>query len=339
MERPKIKIKFVDFGGTEEFYQPYFCNLIGSFAQVEISDHPDYIFYSTYGYEHLNYDCIKIYYASEELEPDFNVCDYAIGYTDISFYDRYLHLPLFAYPASVEKTKKALYRNFDDQKVNQNRDKFCNFIYSNGKGDPFRAEVFHALSKYKHVDSAGRYLNNMGNIDIAGSRYATNYEESKIKFLESYKFTIAMSNAQKFGYLDEKIFDAWLAGSVPIYWGDPKISEFFNPESFIDCTMCKTPEEVVEKVKEIDSSPEKYLAMQKAPITLCPEKIEYYFNEQRIVDFLKNIFLQEYFYARRVSNGIWAKNHIKQRKLIAKIESSALSKLKKKVDYYLTRLK
>lgn len=339
MEKPKIKIKFVDFGGTEEFYQPYFCNLIGSFAQVEISDNPDYIFYGVFGCRHLDFDCIKIFVNTEEIEPDFNICDYAIGYIDITYYDRYLYIPMFAYPQYIPDVKKALKKHESPEAFFAGKTEFCNFIYSNGAGDPFRDNVFKALNAYKHVDSAGRHLNNMGNKKAAGDRYASNWEEEKKAFMRKYRFSISMSNAQKFGYLDEKIFDAWLAGSVPIYWGDPKISEFFNPESFIDCTMCKTPEEVVEKVKEIDSSPEKYLAMQKAPITLCPEKIEYYFNEQRIVDFLKNIFLQEYFYARRVSNGIWAKNHIKQRKLIAKIESSALSKLKKKVDYYLTRLK
>lgn len=337
MTNPVVKINFVDFGSIKEYYQGYIVQILGKFSQVEISENPDYLFYSTYGSEHLQYSCIKIYWQVEELEPDFNMCDYAIGYTNIAFYDRHLYLPLFASPSGTFRIKRSFEKHKQANDFYLLRRKFCNFIYSNGKGDKFRENAFHALNGYKRVDSAGRFLNNMGNTDIAGSRANEDYEETKIEFLKDYRFTIAMSNAQKFGYLDEKMFDAWIAGSIPIYWGDPKANEYFNPEAFIDCTRCKTAQEVLEKVREIDEDDDKYLAMQKAPITRNREELEKFLDENRIIEFLKHILLQDILEAKRVSGGIWSQEYHKKLLIVDNIEKTFLCRTYKKISYSLKR--
>jgi hypothetical protein len=36
------------------------------------------------------------------------------------------------------------------------------------------------------------------------------------------------------GYITEKIFDCFYAGTVPIYYGASDISDFIDPKSFID---------------------------------------------------------------------------------------------------------
>jgi len=49
-----------------------------------------------------------------------------------------------------------------------------------------------------------------------------------------FGYVIAMENKVAPGYLTEKIGYAFLAGTVPIYWGDRvTVEEFFNPSSFI----------------------------------------------------------------------------------------------------------
>ncbi|WP_281650799.1 glycosyltransferase family 10 [Helicobacter bilis] len=75
-----------------------------------------------------------------------------------------------------------------------------------------RDMFFEALSKYKRVDSGGRWKNNIGgNVD------------DKIEWLKSYKFNLCFENSSYPGYLTEKLFDAFLAGCVPIYWGDTSL--------------------------------------------------------------------------------------------------------------------
>ena len=53
----------------------------------------------------------------------------------------------------------------------------------------------------------------------------------------------------------------YLVGSIPIYWGNPLVSEYFNPESLINCHEFSSFDEVIAHLLEIDQSPvllEKY---------------------------------------------------------------------------------
>ena len=78
------------------------------------------------------------------------------------------------------------------------------------------------ILNYKKVDMGGIYLNNVGG-PIA----------NKIEFLSSYKFSIAMENTEGDGYISEKIYDSFISGTIPIYYGDYTIDEYINPKSFI----------------------------------------------------------------------------------------------------------
>lgn len=57
---------------------------------------------------------------------------------------------------------------------------------------------------------------------------------SKLEVLASYKFTFCPDNQRYPDYIDEKIFDALFAGSIPIYYGAPNISEYVPEDCFID---------------------------------------------------------------------------------------------------------
>lgn len=52
--------------------------------------------------------------------------------------------------------------------------------------------------------------------------------------LRNHRFTLCFENCVFPGYVTEKIFDALLAGSVPIYLGAPDITGFVPQEAFID---------------------------------------------------------------------------------------------------------
>ena len=57
--------------------------------------------------------------------------------------------------------------------------------------------------------------------------------KDKIKFLSSYKFSFAMENSKGDGYSTEKIIESFLAGTIPIYYGDYMVDEFLNPKAYI----------------------------------------------------------------------------------------------------------
>jgi hypothetical protein len=58
--------------------------------------------------------------------------------------------------------------------------------------------------------------------------------DDKLMTISSYRFNLCLENCQYPGYLTEKIFDAMLAGTVPVYLGAPDVTDFVPKECFID---------------------------------------------------------------------------------------------------------
>lgn len=57
---------------------------------------------------------------------------------------------------------------------------------------------------------------------------------TKAEVLRQSRFSIVYENAIFRGYITEKIFDAFCAGNVPIYWGAPDITKYIPKACFID---------------------------------------------------------------------------------------------------------
>lgn len=227
----------------------------------------------TFGFKHLKYDCIKIFYTGENVFPNFNICDYAIGPHNLKLEKRYLQLPIYLIKnGNFIKLPERKKINKEDLKTKK---EFCNFIYSNKNGNPIRKEFFDELSKYKNIISAGKFLNNTG--------YAI---KNKIEIQKQCKFTIAFENEKYPGYSTEKIIDAFIARTIPIYWGDETITDNINQKSFIYCNSSKDIPDVIRRIKQIDKNDDLWLKMANEPIFLQKdyEKIK----EKELEDFLIN---------------------------------------------------
>lgn len=281
----KIKIDFIDFWDLNK-EDNAITNALKKRYNVEISNEPDYIFCSVFGYNHFKYNkAIKILVLGENLAPDFNLYDYAIGFYDIEFEDRYLKYNILL--------EKEIYEIIQKRKTNIKKldRKFCAFVYGKSVCNPMRIHLFDKLNEYKKVDSGGLLKNNIG-------RKIGSKKIDKINFQKQYKFVIACENQQFPEYNTEKIFEAFASNAIPIYWGDPKIDEIYNEESFINCNKLKDLDEVLKVVKEIDNDDEKYIKMLEAPIF---KDKDYYIKEQeKIEKFLFNIFDKEKENAKKV---------------------------------------
>jgi hypothetical protein len=55
-----------------------------------------------------------------------------------------------------------------------------------------------------------------------------------IDVLSKYKFVVCFENSYSAGYLTEKIFNCFFAGTLPIYKGCPDIANYIQPSCFID---------------------------------------------------------------------------------------------------------
>lgn len=58
-------------------------------------------------------------------------------------------------------------------------------------------------------------------------------DETLLKIFNQYKFIVCFENSKTDGYITEKIFNAFLAKTIPIYDGAPNITSFIDPNSFV----------------------------------------------------------------------------------------------------------
>jgi hypothetical protein len=260
----KIKIKISNFNPEVQLSFSYFIyQSLKKYYDVEFSENPDYLFYHESSYEHVQYNCVKIFYTGENISPNFNLCDYGISFDYMQFEDRSFRMPVYLVAAFYNQKDIELAGgqiDFSQQGVFTKEDlakktEFCSFVYSNYLAEESRQEIFDALSAYKKVNSGGGYLNNVG------GRVA-----SKFEFESKHKFSIAFENSSRLGYTTEKIVCSLAANTIPIYWGNTAIGREFNEKRFINCHDYKSFAEVVERVKEIDANDELYLRIINQPI-------------------------------------------------------------------------
>ena len=259
------------------------------------SDNPDYIIFDVFGCSHLDeiyQNSIKIAFFTENQIPDFNIADYAIGQSHIIYLDRYFKRSYFL---GLLFTFNNRYLQLIRKKVlnSHKRKKFCAALISNTIiTDYFRLEFIEELNKYKNIDMGGSYKNNVGG-----------YIQNKIKFLSSYKFSIAMENTEGNGYLSEKIIESFMSGTIPIYYGDYMIDEYINTKSFILIRDKNDMFKKIDYIKKIDNNDELYEKILKENIFIdnyFKEKIE---NER--IEFLYHIFDQDKKKAKRIDNYHW----------------------------------
>lgn len=286
----KIKIKFNVSDSTYSQIKKVLDKL-EEFDFIE-SKYPDFvIFDETAGAEAFRCDdCVRIQWSPELIYPDFNITDYAIGNNYIEYEDRYFREPLFLLPTNREKVKRILEAEQEGKLQTITKDKFCNFIYSNKYGDNARQAFFEKLNKYKFVHSAGKFLNNTEIVPM-GRNWDETFE-NVVRYQEGFKFSIAFENANVAGYTTEKILQAFLAGSIPIYYGNPKIGQEINVDAFINCNDYDDLDEVVKAVKVLDKDDTLYKEkLKKNRFVFNEEYLSY--QEEKELTFLRNIFSQE----------------------------------------------
>jgi hypothetical protein len=229
-----LKIWFADFWPEwkdEDFITPI---LQDRFKIVLDKNNPDVIFHSIFNkmHESAKYKCKKILYLGENHRPENFNSDYSISFDPCN--EKNYRLPLWqVYLLRKPELKERLYnrkRWGEDQFK-----RWCSFTVSN-PSNFMRNAFYQQLNNYKHVDSYGRYLTTSKELlNLSNGRY---WRDVKDEFFLTYphKFTISYENSPYRYYCTEKLMDAFLTGSMPIYWGDPRVGEDWNKEAFIDFT-------------------------------------------------------------------------------------------------------
>lgn len=256
------KVAFMNFWPTFDAEENFLVNPLKKLYKVQVvkPQEADYVFCSVQGKDHFFVadDKIKIQFTLENICPDFNACDYAIGFEFLKYGDRYYRLPGYMTNDYISDVEKAEAKHLlpSDFSVAKEKTKFCSYTISNGnRASADFLKLVDLLEKYKRVDSGGRWHNNIGGP-----------VSDKLAFDCEHKFTIVFENSSHPGYTTEKLIQAFAAKTVPIYWGDPTISDYFNTKAFINIRDYNSISEVVDEIIKIDNNDELFMSYLKQPI-------------------------------------------------------------------------
>lgn len=264
--KAKLKLGFTD---TIESVANFFIEVLSIDYDIERNDAaPDYLIFGdrNFGVRNENYDinrCIKIFYTGENQRPWDYKCHYAISFDHYDT-DNHYRLPLYViYDHDNKKRNISNSGTFkrDCFKLFQSDRKFCSFIVKNGSCKR-RNDFFHRLSEYRQVDSAGPLFNNIGYVLEGGA----NACHAKLDFLPKYKFNLCYENASHPGYVTEKLYEAFMGDTIPIYWGSPTVEVDFNPKAFLNWHDYQDDDLFLEAIKAVDMDDQKYIEMYAEPI-------------------------------------------------------------------------
>jgi hypothetical protein len=272
VSKKTVKLKYVDFpffgaksnaGDSIEVENFFITKAIKENYDIEWSDKPDFLLCGYVGTDFAKYNCVKIYFGLEPIHPNFNAYDYALGcMNNYETGNRFLRI---IPPIMFDRLKPVYDAIFTRDKftIDDLRKKtgFCSRVVTHRGGNSFRHEFFERLSKYKKVSSGGGWGNNIG-YKVA----------DKFEFDKQHKFSLAFDNSTD--HISEKLYDAFGAHTVPIYWGNNEITKYFNPKAFVNFYDYGGVEEVIDRIKEIDHNDDLYLQMMHEPALVNPRTYE-----------------------------------------------------------------
>ncbi|OHE73741.1 MAG: hypothetical protein A2007_01955 [Verrucomicrobia bacterium GWC2_42_7] len=268
-----LNVKFIDGG---ECARAIVLRALSFDYEVREGDTPSVVFFSDDKLaKHKAFrDCLKIYVAIEYNYPNYGLCDYSLGFLPLST-SKNLRLPVYTWE---DKGSELVKGENEWKNVIQSKDKFCAFVVSNGNKNRTwkRISFFHKLSNYKRIDSGGSFLNNVGH-----------RVDDKLAFYKPYKFVLTFENQKNPWYTTEKLVHAMLSRCVPIYWGNSRIAEDFNPKSFINVGDFKNDEEAIQYIMKVDEDLALFEKYIKEPF-FYGNKPNEFFNIERLRNFLSH---------------------------------------------------
>ncbi|MBI2775450.1 hypothetical protein HYX58_05575 [Candidatus Dependentiae bacterium] len=263
--RPREQQRAIDI--MIEAFKKHDCDLIPTDLSQPLPDaHRIIIFDVPYLYDenylklHDPYKCVCLLWEPPTVLPfDYDVRKhdrYCRVYTMIDDFIGYNHYRKYYYPQMCLK--------MIDPVVPFHEKKLCVQISANKYfPSPFElyTERFNVVKFFETQPT--------NDFDFYGMHWPNNvfrnYKgivKTKKDILKNYKFAFCYENSKNInGYISEKIFDCFIAGCVPIFWGAENITHFIPPNCFIDRRNFSSTEDVYRFVQEISESEyNRYLA-------------------------------------------------------------------------------
>ena len=228
-----------------------------------------------------NFEGKKVFYTAEDVEhPGTQLAlyygDYCLDHTDLSMgfgqvkNKKYLRFPYWILttfsPEAEEQQIRDRIREIN--KAHYEKSNECVLI---NKHDPAgtRELVYNGVKDILDVKLAGQWRNNTREL-------WDDFGNDKEAYLRTFKFNICAENNNTKDYVTEKIFDAFIADCIPLYYGalnDPEPS-LINRDAVIFWNKEGNNAENREKIRELKQNESFYREFMSRP-KLFPAAAEY----------------------------------------------------------------
>lgn len=123
-------------------------------------------------------------------------------------------------------------------------------FWAEKNNEPEKNKIVSMIASFKSMTTGHRFRHEIynrfnGSIDYYGSITGKRITKKDIG-LSNYMFSIAVENCKQDGYFTEKILDCFATKTVPLYWGDSSVSEFFNPAGIITFNSLEELKSIIE---------------------------------------------------------------------------------------------
>ncbi|MFP6188867.1 glycosyltransferase family 10 domain-containing protein [Helicobacter pylori] len=322
---PPLKIAVANWWGDKEikeFKKNVLYFILSQRYTITLHQNPnkpsDLVFGSSLGSARkiLSYQNTKrVFYTGENEVPNFNLFDYAIGFDELDFNNRYLRMPLYYanlhYEAELVNDTTSPYKLQPDSlytlkkpthHFKENHPNLCAVV--NNESDPLKRGFASFVASNPNAPKRNAFYDTLNSIEpVTGGGAVKNtlgYNvKNKSEFLSQYKFNLCFENSQGYGYVTEKIIDAYFSHTIPIYWGSPSVAKDFNPKSFVNVHDFKNFDEAIDYVRYLHTHKNAYLDMlYENPLNTLDGKAYFYqdLSFKKILDFFKTILENDTIY-------------------------------------------
>lgn len=191
---------------------------------------------------------------------------------------RTTYLQMFFFKLPLEK--KELITNHS-MKVKNNKKYFL--LYAASNCVDFREKALDQISEIEVVHQGGKCWGAAQNRDrvIEAPEQIDRMKgaNGNDAMFANYRFALVMENTFAEGYMSEKILNAFMGGTIPIWYGSKEVFKMFNKNAFIYFDV-NSPTDALDRIKDLEKDPKKYQKMLNAPILAgdADETIQNYFS-------------------------------------------------------------
>ena len=204
---------------------------------------------------------VNIWYTGENQRPPYGNWNAYLSFDSKFPSHKNFYLPLWLLTSSdfiipLESSywgrkNPTLEELITPREISKRKKKFaCAFF---GKTYRMRLHAINALKELGAVDVFGQ-----------GSRRLV---KNPSLIAREYKFAICFENDLYPGYVTEKPVEAYLAGTIPIYYGIDSES-YLNPKAMFNLFDYRSEHEWISRIKEVSADHELYTEMYKEPLLL-----------------------------------------------------------------------